>query len=177
MPMYACQLWSKYTQASMKRLRAAYNNAYRIMHYIPRNLSVRPHQVSHCVRTFDAVLRNDLHRFFIRCTSSSKFFIRCLQMSDAFYKSSFFLNYSQARRQNLAAEGAKNQKRGHIFKFQYWMYAATGGPNVIWGALKRVQPGCVRAPSVWDRTSGRMGGLSSMLTPRQTAKELLLPCA
>ena len=93
MPMYACQLWSKYTQTSMKRLRAAYNNAYRIMHYIPRNVIVRPHQVSHCVRTFDAVLRN-LYRFFIRCTSSSNFFIRSLQMSDAFYKSSFFLNYS-----------------------------------------------------------------------------------
>jgi len=40
MPMYACQLWSKYTQTSMKRLHAAYNNAYRIMHYIPRNVSV-----------------------------------------------------------------------------------------------------------------------------------------
>ena len=40
------------------------NNAYRIMHYIPRNVSVRPHQVSHCVRTFDAVLRNNLYRFF-----------------------------------------------------------------------------------------------------------------
>ena len=58
MPMYACQLWSKYTQTSMKRLRTAYNNAYRIMHYLPRNVSVRPHQVSHCVTTFDAVLRN-----------------------------------------------------------------------------------------------------------------------
>jgi len=61
--MYACQLWSKYTLTSMKRLRAAYKIAYRIMHYIPRNVSVRPHQVSHCVRTFDAVLRNNLHRF------------------------------------------------------------------------------------------------------------------
>jgi len=57
MTMYACQLWSKYTQTSMKRLRAAYNNSYRIMHHIPRNVSVRPHQVSHCVRTFDALLR------------------------------------------------------------------------------------------------------------------------
>ena len=150
MPMYACQLWSKYTQTSMKRLRVAYNNACRIMHYIPRNrggarhfhlggplegpvlqqgelsmvcvglserdlknfggavaplgthlaptlprnVSVRPHQVSHCVRTFDAVLRNNLYRFFMRCTSSSNFFIRSLQMSDTFYKSSFFLNYS-----------------------------------------------------------------------------------
>ena len=63
MPIYACQLWSKYTQTSMKRLCAAYNNSYRIMHYIPRNVSVRPHQVSHCVRTFDAMLRNNLYRF------------------------------------------------------------------------------------------------------------------
>jgi len=38
MRMYACQLWSKYTQTSMNRLRAAYNNAYRIMHYISRNV-------------------------------------------------------------------------------------------------------------------------------------------
>ena len=64
MPMYACQLWSKYRETSMKHLSAAYNNAYRIMHYKPRNVSVRPHQVSHCVRTFDAVLRNNMYRFF-----------------------------------------------------------------------------------------------------------------
>jgi len=66
MPMYACQLWSKYTQTSMKCLQAAYNNVYRVMHYVPRNVSVRPHQVSHCVRTFDAMLRNNLYRFFLR---------------------------------------------------------------------------------------------------------------
>jgi len=38
MPVYACKLWSNYTQTSMKRLRLVYNNAYRIMHheYIPR---------------------------------------------------------------------------------------------------------------------------------------------
>jgi len=75
MPMYACQLWSKYMQTSMKRLHSAYNNPYRITHYIPRNVSVRPHQVSHCVRTFDAVLKTNLYRFFIRYTSSSNFFI------------------------------------------------------------------------------------------------------
>jgi len=79
---------------SMKRLHPAYITTYRTMHFIPRNVSVRPHQVSHCVRIFDALLRNNLYRFFIRCASSSSFFIRSLQMSDAFYKSSFFLNYS-----------------------------------------------------------------------------------
>ena len=52
MPMHTCQLWSKYTQVSMKRWRAACNNAYRIIHYIPtRNVSVSPHQVTRCVRT------------------------------------------------------------------------------------------------------------------------------
>ena len=30
----------------------------------------------------------------------------------------------------FSSRGAKNQKRGHIFKIQYWMYAAPGGPNV-----------------------------------------------
>jgi len=93
MSMYACQLWSKYTQASMKRLRAAYNNAYRLMHRISRNVSVRPHQVSHCITTFDALLRNNLYRFLQRCASSSNFFIRSLQMSDAFWKSSFYLSH------------------------------------------------------------------------------------
>ena len=94
MPLYACQLWIKYTKTSMKRLRAAYNNAYQIMHCILRDVSVRPHQVSHCFRTFDALLRNNLYRFFIRCASPFNFFIRSLKMSDAFYKSSFFRSYS-----------------------------------------------------------------------------------
>jgi len=29
--------------------------------------------------------------------------------------------------------GAKNQKGGHIFEIQYWMYAVTGESNVKWG--------------------------------------------
>jgi len=93
MPTYARQLWTKHTQASMKRFSAAYNNAYRIMHYIPRNASVRPHQVSHRVTTVCALLRNNLYRFLQRCASSSNFFIRSFLMFDAFYKFSFFHNY------------------------------------------------------------------------------------
>ena len=29
-------------------------------------------------------------------------------------------------------EGPKTRRGGHIFKIQYWMYAATGWPNVKW---------------------------------------------
>ena len=86
MHMYACQLWSEYTQT--KRLRAAHNNAFRIMHYMPRNVSVRPHQVSHRVTTFHALLRHNVPLF--RCASSN--FLSSLFNPDAFHKSSFFLN-------------------------------------------------------------------------------------
>jgi len=71
-------------QTNVKRLRAANNNAYRIMHYIlPRNVSVRPHQVSLCVKTIDALLRNNLYRFLQRCASSSNFssnLLECLKL-------------------------------------------------------------------------------------------------
>jgi len=46
MLMYACHLWSKYTLTCMMRLRVSCNSACRIMHYIPRNVSVRPHKVA-----------------------------------------------------------------------------------------------------------------------------------
>ena len=39
-----------------------------------RNVSVRPHQLIYCVCTFDALLRNNLYRFFIRFTSSCNSF-------------------------------------------------------------------------------------------------------
>jgi len=77
----------------MKRLRVAYNNAYQIMHYIPRNVRVRPHQVNHYVRAFDTLFIKYLHELIRRCESSSNVFIRSVQRSDAFRKSSFFLHY------------------------------------------------------------------------------------
>jgi len=42
--------------------------------------------------------------------------------------------FIQTRRQDFAA-ATKNHKGGNIFKIQYWMYAATEGPNVTWGHM------------------------------------------
>jgi len=64
------------------------------MDYLSRNVSVHSRQVSRCVKTFDALLRNNVYQIFVRCSPSSNYVILSLQMSDAFYKSSFFLNYS-----------------------------------------------------------------------------------
>jgi len=66
-------------RASMKCLCAAYNNAHRIMYCIPRNVGVRPHQVSHRVMTLDTSLRTNLYRFLEHCASSSNFFIPSLK--------------------------------------------------------------------------------------------------
>jgi len=69
-------MWRNYRQTSMERLRAAYNNAYRIMHYMPRNESVRPPQVNQRVRTFDVLLRNNLYLTFLSdCSKRLMLFI------------------------------------------------------------------------------------------------------
>jgi len=53
----------------MKLLRVAYNNTYRIMHCVPRNLSVHPPQVNH-------ILSGVVGLWFLqRSASSSNFFI------------------------------------------------------------------------------------------------------
>jgi len=72
---------------------SAYNNAYEIMQYIPKNVNVHSYQVNHCVRTFDAFLKNNLYSFFKHCASSSDFYIHLLLMSAASYKPLYFLNY------------------------------------------------------------------------------------
>jgi len=40
--------------------------------------------------------------------------------------------FIQIHRQDFAAAETKNHKGENIFKTQYWMYAATGGPNMKW---------------------------------------------
>jgi len=41
----------------------AYSNVYQIMQCLPRNASVRSHQVNHFVRTFDALFGSNLYVF------------------------------------------------------------------------------------------------------------------
>ena len=68
------------------------------MHYIPRNVSVRPHQVSHCLKTVVwSRAEKQLVSIFYTMHIFIQLFIRSFQLSDAFYKSSFFLNYSTLR--------------------------------------------------------------------------------
>jgi len=65
------------------------NSAHRILHYIRRNVSVDSHQVTYFIRTFDALIRNNVYAFVKRYTSSYNFLICSLQSSDAFVNLQF----------------------------------------------------------------------------------------
>jgi len=58
----------------------------------------------------------------------------------------------QARHQDFAEGGPKIRRWGHILKIQYWMYAATSGPNVKWGG-----------------TDIKLGGRAPLASPLATA--------
>jgi len=45
----------------------------------------------------------------------------------------------------------KTRRGGHILKTQYWMYAATAGPNAKWGALISNGGGRAPLPPPWRR--------------------------
>ena len=53
---YARQLWCKYFRSSMRHLKVAYNDSYRILHGLPRNTSARELQIQDDIVTFDALL-------------------------------------------------------------------------------------------------------------------------
>ena len=66
-PLYAAHLWNKLKKSTFRRIKVAYNDAYRILFYLPRYTSASTHRVENNVVTFDALLRNLLFIFVSRC--------------------------------------------------------------------------------------------------------------
>ena len=91
--MYSCQLWCNYHQYSMNRIRVAYNNTYRILHNIARNVSVKDYQIKNNIPTFDALIRKLTFLFNKRCVNSCNTFIKSAMTSDCYYKSTFTQHY------------------------------------------------------------------------------------
>jgi len=58
------------------RLHVACDNAYQILHFTPKNVSVRQFRVTYFVITFHTLIRNKLYAFFQRRAFSPNFFIR-----------------------------------------------------------------------------------------------------
>ena len=94
MSMYGCQLWSVFLCSSIKRLRVAYNNSFRILHGIPRYISARERQVSHNITTFDALMRKSAFAFINRCGTSSNNLISSLMVSGCYLDSDYHKYYT-----------------------------------------------------------------------------------
>jgi len=64
------------------------------LHYIPRTISVRPHQVTYFIRTSDALIRiNFCMLLFNDVRLNLTFNIRAIQRSDAFYNTPLFFHH------------------------------------------------------------------------------------
>ena len=56
MPFFGSHLWCNYCKYNFNRLRAAYNDSYKILHPIPRCVNARNHQVQSNINTFVALI-------------------------------------------------------------------------------------------------------------------------
>ena len=68
---YANHLWSKYLCSSLNHLRVAYNDSFRLIHGLKRNVSARELQVKANIPTFDSLHRKLIYQFMERCCLSS----------------------------------------------------------------------------------------------------------
>jgi len=66
-PMYGCQLWSSVFQYSLKKLKVAYNDGFRLLLNEPRWYSASTLFVYHTVPTFDALFRKLIYALWKSC--------------------------------------------------------------------------------------------------------------
>ena len=60
---YGCHLWHNYAQYTFNRIRVGYNDAYRVLHGIPRFMSTKEGLVAAEIPTFQALIRRNVYGF------------------------------------------------------------------------------------------------------------------
>ena len=85
--MYTPHLWWNYTNAAIRKLYVAYNNAFRMLLKMPRDCSASGMFAENNVPSCQAVIRNLIFRFMTRLDSSSNTVIRAILDSDIMYNS------------------------------------------------------------------------------------------
>ena len=75
------------TQHQLNRLKVAYNDAYRILHGMPRYQSGRESQLYYNYGSFYALQRKITYKFIERCHLSTNLWLKTLMSSDCFYDS------------------------------------------------------------------------------------------
>ena len=93
MPMYSTHLWCNYLKSSYNKIRVAYNNAFRLLHDIPRYVSTRLCQIYANIPTFDAYIRNCRYGFYRRIELSENLIIIAIANSDVLICSKIFSHF------------------------------------------------------------------------------------
>ena len=93
MCFYASQLWCNYSTSAINRLKVAYNDAYRILHGMPRYHSARESQIYYNIDSFHALQRKITYKFVERCHLSQNLWLKMLMSSDCFYDSVYYDHY------------------------------------------------------------------------------------
>ena len=89
MSMYASQLWNKFSISTLRRIRVAYNNSFRILNKLPRYVSARISLAINNLLTLDELLRKNYYSFMSRCFKSNNICLRRSMYSDCFFKSGY----------------------------------------------------------------------------------------
>ena len=87
---YGCHLWHNYTQYTFNCIRVGYNDAYRILHSIPRFMSANEGLVAAEIPTFQALIRRNVHGFVQKCLKSPNNWIKSLMNSNSFSLSKYY---------------------------------------------------------------------------------------
>ena len=87
---YASHLLSKYLCSSLNHLRVAYNDSFRLIHGLKRNVSARELQVKANIPTFDSLHRKLIYRFMERYCLSSNVYVNYTVYSNFFYQSDYY---------------------------------------------------------------------------------------
>ena len=93
MCFYASQLWCNYSTSAINRLKVAYNDAYRILHGMPRYHSARESQIYYNIDSFYALQRKITYKFVERCHLSQNLWLKMLMSSDCFNDSVYYDHY------------------------------------------------------------------------------------
>ena len=115
MSLYGHSLWHNHNSYSIRRLRVAYNNAFRMIHGLPRHTSPSVQQIFFNVLIFNALIRKSLFNFVKRCRTSTNHWINALMISDVFYKSKYFhMNCNTVYEGGTSYDLVKNQLLSNV---------------------------------------------------------------
>ena len=91
--MYCSSLWCKFKQSTYNKLRVAYNNAFRILMFLPKWCSASEMFVTRRATSFEALLRKARFSLISRTANASNMYLNNLLCTSTAFKSDLYNLY------------------------------------------------------------------------------------